>query len=118
MRDQDVLVLAWDLEYSVLYPGFIALVRVSLGSWQIEGLHQHVPDSNELRFVTSVPADQRSIASLLDDDFQPFDRPDLRRWWHRKSKARLVAALAHVLNRDEALGGGRQAVLEVLGSSS
>jgi hypothetical protein len=113
VKDEDVRVLAWGLEASILYPGFIAIARTELGSWQVEMLRGHADDPNEVRFVASVPADLRALDLLETDEFAPEGRPDLRRPWHRTSKARLVTALAHLQSLEG--NDGRQAVLAYLG---
>lgn len=114
VEDEDVRVLAWGLEASVLYPGFIAIARTGLGSWQIEMLRGHANDPNEVRFVASVPAGLQALDLLETDEFVPEGRPDLRSTWHRTSKARLVTTLAHLQSLEG--NDGRQAVLAYLGS--
>ncbi len=113
IEDANIRVLSWGIEATVLYPGFVAIAKTSAGSWEIAGMRAHAPDANEIRFVSSVPADLKSLELLDEAHFSPPDSPDMRRRWHRTSKARLFAALAHVQSRlgDE----GREALLSHLG---
>ena len=115
VSDSDIRVLSWGIESSVLYPGFIAVARTSAGSWEIEGLRAHASDAGEIRFVSSVPAHIESAELLNDHDFAPQSRPELRRRWHRTSKARLFTALASVWARE---GLDRSEILSHLGGSS
>jgi hypothetical protein len=94
-REDDIRILSWGIEPSVLYPGFIAHVKTSLGSWEIAGWRAHASDPNELRFVSSIPASLESLDLLEGDQFAPLGHPELRAPWHRTSKARLFAAMAH-----------------------
>ncbi len=113
VEDDEIRVLSWGIEASVLYPGFIAIASMPVGSWEVEGLHGQAPDANELRFVTTIPAEIGTVAMIAQDGFAPPDHPELTGRWHRTAKARLVGTLAHL----EALAGrdGRARVLAQLG---
>ncbi|MBI5289536.1 MAG: hypothetical protein HY873_11255 [Chloroflexi bacterium] len=111
VRDEEIRVLSWGLETSVLYPGFIAIARTQLGSWEVERTRAHAHDANELRYVTSVPADASVLPLLLGDMFAPAERPELRGRWHRTSKARMFVALSHL----SGTRGGRGHILRELG---
>lgn len=105
--DSEIRVLSWGIETSVLYPGFIAIARTARGSWEVEGLRAQASDANEVRFVSSVPAEIKSLSLLDEAHFSPPGKPDLRRRWHRTSKARLYTALAHVLTDERNDGRAR-----------
>ncbi len=113
IEEAEVRVLSWGIEATVLYPGFIAIARTSAGSWEVAGLRAQASDANEIRFVSSVPADLESLQLLDEAHFTPTERPNMRRRWHRTSKARLYTALAHTEARDGS--GGRDALLTRLG---
>jgi hypothetical protein len=114
VSDDDIRILSWGIEASVLYPGFIAIARTSRGSWELEGLRQQAADANEIGFVSAIPAGTESLELLNETHFAPKSQPGLMRRWHRTSKARLLAALAHVVAGE--LGGSRQELLRLLGS--
>jgi len=114
LADKDIRVLSWGIEVGVLYPGFIALARADVGSWEVEGMRAHASDSNEVSFVSSVAADIDSLEILDEAHFSPQGRSDMRRPWHRTAKARLFTALAHVDVREG--GDGRRSLLVRLGS--
>jgi 8-oxo-dGTP pyrophosphatase MutT (NUDIX family) len=111
--DEDIRVLSWGVEATVLYPGFLAIAMVPVGSWEVPAIRGQAPDSNEVRFVSSVPASLDSLDLLDEAHFTPPGHPDLRRRWHRTSKARLFSALVHLESRVAA--SGRDAVLSHLG---
>jgi hypothetical protein len=113
VTDENIHVLAWGIEPSVLYPGFIALARVAAPSWEVEALHPHAQDANELRLVTSVPARLSSLDLLRMDTFTPPTHPQLAGPWHRTARARLVIALAHL--ESQTGRSGRERVLAWLG---
>jgi hypothetical protein len=112
VSDSSVLVLSWGLEASILYPGFMALVQVPHASWEIERSRGQADDANEIRAVTSIPADTRSLDLLTDESFQPDDRPWLRGRWHRTSRSRLFIALAHIASR-YGINGRHQVLTDV-----
>jgi hypothetical protein len=115
VSDDDIRILSWGIEDSVLYPGFIAIARTSRGSWELEGLRQQAPDANEISFVSAIPAGPESLELLDETHFAPKAQPGLERRWHRTSKARLFAALAHVRAR---AGGGRWELIRWLGGQT
>jgi hypothetical protein len=113
VRERDIRVLSWGLESSVLYPGFIALVQTDRPSWELDRLRTFADDSNELQYVSSIPADVSSTALLFSDTFAPLGLEGMRARWHRTSRARLFMALAQLLAGD---GHGRERVLRHIGA--
>lgn len=95
----EVRILAWGLEASVLYPGFIAIAHSAAASWEVERLRSHAKDASELAYVGFLPARLAAARLLLADDFVPADRPELAAPWHRTGRARLFLALAHLETR-------------------
>ncbi len=90
VADEDVRILAWGLERSVLYPGFLAVARAKRGSWEVAALRGHAADASELAYVTFIPARLGSARLLLEDPFVPPDRPDLA---GRAGRSRVLAQL-------------------------
>jgi hypothetical protein len=113
IRERDIRVLSWGLESSVLYPGFIALVQTDRPSWELDRLRTFADDSNELQYVSSIPADVSSTVLLFSDTFAPLGLEGMRARWHRTSRARLFMALAQLLADD---GHGRERVLRHIGA--
>lgn len=111
--DGEVRVLAWGLEASVLYPGFIAIAHSGAASWEVERLQSHAKDASELAYVGFLAARLATARLLLDDVFAPADRPELAAPWHRTGRARLFLALAHLETR--AGRDGRARILAQLG---
>ena len=114
-KESDIRVLAWGIESSVLYPGFIAIARVAAASWEIEGLRASAPDANEVTFVSSVPADLDALQLMDEAHYSPPTRSDMSRHWHRTSKARIFSALSHLM---ALRGEGRDRLLERVGNGS
>jgi hypothetical protein len=113
VRDADIRVLAWGIEATVLYPGFLAIASTSLTSWQVERMQPHAADAGELRTLSSIPAGPASLRHLLAPAYAAEDQPNSSRPWHRTSRARLLHALAHLMKSER--GYGRDDLLGQLG---